>query len=190
VTTAVAQGGRSWRRALLWVLLALVIANLAVFAVERLLYTPFWVPTNSMWPTLMEDDRVLVDRNVALDDVERGDLVVLAVKDNLDAPADADASDKHTLLVKRVVALPGEAFEAHRGVLAIDATERIPEPYLLGRRGNTEIAQVDIPDGRIYVLGDNRNHSIDSRQFGTVPDEAIVGKVVARVWPLDRAETL
>lgn len=87
------------------------------------------------------------------------------------------------LMVKRVVALPGERIEAHDGIVVIDNSTTLDEPYLNGQRGATEVPPLDLDDDELFVLGDNRDHSIDSRTFGPVPRHAIIGVVTWRVWP-------
>jgi signal peptidase I len=141
-----------------------------------------------MVPTLYAGDRALVTRQTGLHDLKRGDLVVVAMSPKFDAPVDAKHDNDKVLIVKRVVGLPGEEIEAHNGVVAVGIDKRVKEPYLMGRRGSTEIAKTEIPKNHIWVLGDNRDHSVDSRKFGAVPADSIVGRVALRFWPLNRVE--
>jgi signal peptidase I len=173
-------------RRIFGLLLVVATANVIVFAVEALVYTPLRVPTNSMWPSLQEEDRIAVNHAVGFEDLERGDLVVFAVDEDSTRPVrPARGTDQH-LLVKRVIALPGEAVEARQGVVAVNGTRRLPEPYLLGRRGETEFDITRMGDDEVWVLGDNRDHSVDSRSYGPVPRSSVVGRVDFRYWPVNR----
>lgn len=173
-------------RRVLALLVVVATANVAVFVVEALVYTPLRVPSNSMWPSLQKHDRIAVNHTVGFRDLERGDLVVFAVNESSTRPArPGRGSDQH-LLVKRVIGLPGETIEARQGIVAVNQTERVPEPYLLGRRGNTAFESARLGNREIWVLGDNRDHSVDSRAFGPVPASSVVGRVSFRYWPLNR----
>ena len=83
--------------------------------------------------------------------------------------------------VKRVIGLPGETVEIHRGTVKIDG-EALEEPYLVGRDFNS-LGPTLVPPESYFVIGDNRNGSSDSRHWGPVPLENIVGKVLVRYWP-------
>jgi len=170
-------------------LLIVAAANAAVFAVEAALFTPLRVPTQSMWPSLQRHDRIAVNHQVAFSDLQRGDLVVFAVHSKSGEPVTPARDQEQKLIVKRVVALPGESVEARDGVVAVDQENRLGEPYLLGRRGDTQFPFERIRSGEVWVLGDNRDHSVDSREYGPVPAAAVVGRVAFRYWPLNRWHT-
>ncbi|MEU4090563.1 signal peptidase I, partial [Streptomyces aureus] len=131
---------------------------------------PVRVESTSMEPTLRAGDHLLVDDR-AYDHAppRRGDLVVF------------DGSG--TPLVKRVVAVGGDTVAIEDGVLEVDGR--------LVREPTVDPATVDgmyygpsrVPDGTVFVLGDNRRHSVDSRQFGPVPVTKVTGRVVLRWWP-------
>lgn len=177
------------RRRILTVLLVIAVANIVVFAIERRAYTPLKVPTQSMWPTLQAGDRIGVDHHVSLKELKRGDLVVFAVSRTSTHPVKPAKSGSSKLLVKRVIALPGESAEAHKGYVVGEQFDKyLPEPYLLGKRGHTEFPFTKIGKNEIFVLGDNRDKSVDSRVFGPVPAEAVVGRVAFRYWPPNRFE--
>jgi signal peptidase I len=171
------------RRRLLTVLLVIACANVAVFVVQRVAFTPLKVPTQSMWPTLQKGDRIAVDHTVPLKDLEQGDLVVFAVSKKSNKPV-RTSSENSKLLVKRVIAGPGQTIEAHKGYIVVEKFDRrLEEPYLRGRIGSTEIPFMRVNDDAVYVLGDNRDNSVDSREFGPVPERAVVGRVAFRYWP-------
>jgi signal peptidase I len=104
----------------------------------------------------------------------RGDIVVFGSPEDGDQP-----------LIKRVVALPSEHVAFRRGAVFIDGVE-LEEPYIDGditRCRNSRYCDLVVPEGTVYVLGDNRNDSTDSRAFGPVSVERIVGKAVVSFWP-------
>jgi signal peptidase I len=156
------------------VVLALVIALL----IKTFLFQAFYIPSESMTPTLKVHDRVLVNKlSYKLHDVHRGDIVVFK------APPHADPGIDD--LVKRVIGLPGEVVTGHGGHVFING-KQLPEKYL--PRGVTTSAfdARTIPPDSYWVMGDNRGNSKDSRSFGFITKKQIVGRVFLRIWPLPR----
>jgi len=163
----------------------------------------FFIPSASMEPQLREGDRVIVSRTAyRLHDVHRGDIVVFpsprAVpdedgfverwgKDALEALALRDPGEGE--LIKRVVGLPGETISAAGGRVVVDGRV-VREPYLPEGVATQDFGPVLIPDGHVFVLGDNRGNSSDSRVIGTVEVDAIVGRAIARIWPPGRTAFL
>jgi signal peptidase I len=130
------------------------------------------VEGQSMEPTLHSDQRLVVEKvTYRLHGPERFDVVVLQVP-----------SQGGELLIKRVIGLPGETVEFRDGQVYING-EMLDEPFIGAdtRPGRRE--QVTIPPLHIYVLGDNRDHSNDSRSFGPVPIENVVGRAWLSYWP-------
>jgi signal peptidase I len=168
-----ADEGAPRRRAGLRVVLAVVV----LLVVARLLVVePFAIPSGSMEPTLMPGEHVLADKlSYRLGGPHRGDLVVFR------APRSDD------VLLKRVVALPGQRVGIEDAVLVVDG-RRPREPYVTDRRliDGEYFGPITVPAGAVFVLGDRRSDSIDSRDFGAVPESRLIGRVDARVWPLDR----
>lgn len=103
----------------------------------------------------------------------RGDIVILK------RPGNPEGDD----LVKRVIGLPGETLELRDGVVYING-QPLDEPYLVNR-GHPSMAPTKIPQGNVFVMGDNRPNSNDSRHFGPVTIDSLLGKVWLRYWPLD-----
>ena len=175
---------------------AVIVGALVVaFLIKTFLLQAFFIPSGSMEPTLNVGDRVLVNK-LAYDfhDVRRGDLIVF------DRP-EAETGGVPDL-IKRVIALPGETIEFRDGVIYID-NRRLEEPYLppgfqtsglsltnagAGLCGGTAMCQV--PEGYVFVMGDNRNDSRDSRFFGPVEEDGIVGRAFLRVWPISNLDFL
>jgi signal peptidase I len=160
------------------VVLALIIALL----IKTFLFQAFYIPSESMVPTLKVHDRVLVNKlSYQMHPVHRGDIVVFK------APPGIDPSVKD--LVKRVIGLPGETIEARGdGHVYINGTE-LPEKWLpVGVRTDPGFSPIKIPPDSFYVLGDNRPNSKDSRYFPShfIRKKDIVGRVFLRIWPLNR----
>ncbi len=149
-----------------------VVALLAaLLAVRLFVAAPVRVAGDSMAPTLRGGQVVLIDK-LGVEDVARGDLVVFR-----DPNGDSTS-------VKRVIGLPGDRVVIRDAVLSVN-NERVDEPYV-------DQASIDglytpttrVPPGSVFVLGDNRARSVDSREFGPVALDEVDGRVVARFWPL------
>lgn len=166
------------RSAVEWVLLV-GAALLIAIVIKTFLFQAFWIPSESMVPTLEKNDRVLVNKlSYRLHDVNRGDIVVFKAPEG----ADSDVED----LVKRVIGLGGETIEGREdGHVYIDG-RRLEEPYLPAGTVSRVFPPVEIPAGSVFVLGDNRLASKDSTAFGPIPESAIVGRVFIRIWPPGR----
>lgn len=113
-----------------------------------------------------------VEPEYAFDPPERGEVIVF----NFPLQPDKD-------FVKRVIGLPGETVEVRRGYVYING-EALPEPYL-SRRDESGARKVTLEDDEYYVIGDNRRNSNDSRSWGPVPEDNIVGRVWLVYWPWD-----
>ncbi len=173
---------------------AVIVGALAVaLLIKTFLMQAYYIPSASMEPTLQIDDRVLVNKlSYQFGDIGRGDLIVFhRPEDQLQGEDD---------LIKRVIGLPGETIEIHEGriyILPVGETElrALTEPYLpegitTGGFVNTDNCAAatetscTIPDGYIFVMGDNRPGSKDSRFFGPISEDLVVGRAFLRVWPL------
>jgi signal peptidase I len=159
--------------------LVLVAASLAVALVVRgFLIQAFYIPSESMVPTLVKNDRVLVNKlSYKLHDVHRGDIVVFKAPEGA---ATAQVKD----LIKRVVGLPGETIEGRNGSIFIN-NKPLDEPYLPPDVRSRDFPPEKIPPNKIYVLGDNRQDSRDSTFFHAIDEDAIVGRAFVKIWPLN-----
>jgi signal peptidase I len=174
-----------FRGAVEW-LIVIVGAVVVALLIKTFLLQAFFIPSGSMLPTLEVGDRVLVNKlSYRFGDVGRGDLIVFERPDSA-------VSDDIKDLIKRVVALPGESLVIRDGRVFIDGA-LLNEPYLPdgtttspGTMGCSETDPCVIPENSVWVMGDNRGGSKDSRYFGAVPDDEIVGRAFVRVWPLNR----
>ncbi|MGI8684660.1 MAG: signal peptidase I [Acidimicrobiales bacterium] len=151
-------------------------ALLAAVGIKTYLIQAFYIPSASMEHTLNIQDRVLVNKlSYRLHDIHRGDIVVFERPPN-DVGQIRD-------LIKRVVGLPGETVEGHDGAVFVDGRQ-LREPYLEQGVTTTDFAPKRIPEGYVWVMGDNRGNSSDSRVFGAVEESSIIGRAFVRVWPL------
>jgi signal peptidase I len=159
--------------------LILVAASLAVALIVRgFLIQAFYIPSESMVPTLVKNDRVLVNKlSYKLHDVHRGDIVVFKAPEGA---ATAQVKD----LIKRVVGLPGETIEGRNGTIFIDS-KPLDEPYLPPDVRSRDFPPEKIPPKKMYVLGDNRQDSRDSTFFHAVDESKIVGRAFVKIWPLN-----
>jgi signal peptidase I len=152
-------------------------AFLVAFVVKTFLIQAFFIPSGSMLPTLHQDDRVLVNKlSYDLHDVHRGDLIVFERPEGESAGQIKD-------LIKRVVGLPGERIEQRDGDVYIDG-DLLEEPYLVDGTETTNLEPQTVPEGHVFVMGDNRGDSMDSRVFHAIDEDLIVGRAFVRVWPL------
>lgn len=164
-------------RALRDTLLTLITVAAAAVLVSTMLMPVLRIHGSSMTPTLKPGDIIAAART---GDFERGDLIAFWLNNRI--------------LVKRVIALPGEWIDIDEtGDVTIDGRP-LDEPYLTDKaRGDCDIElPYQVPDGRLFVMGDHRSTSADSRTdaVGCVAEEQIVGKPVFRIWPLDGLGTL
>ena len=168
-----------------WLVVGICALGLALL-LKAFLVEVFVIPSGSMEPTLMIDNRVVVYKlGYRMHDVNRGDVVVFRQPGQA-----ADADD----LIKRVVGLGGETVEIRGGRVYVDGT-RLEEPYLARAEstypavpipGCVNPAEPDrcvVPEGKILVLGDNRPGSRDGRYFGPVEVDTVVGRAFLKLWP-------
>lgn len=139
------------------------------------------IPTGSMLPTIQLEDRVIVDKFFFkhFDKISYGDIVVFH------PPASAHATDDY---IKRIVGLPGDKVQIRNKTTYIN-DQPLYEPYLLDR-ANNDFGPIVVPNDSVFVMGDNRNNSADSREWGFLPMENITGKTLFRYWPLDQIGAL
>lgn len=192
------QGTKSSARAVREILETIILAAFIFFGV-RLLVLNFKVDGQSMMPNLQNNELLLVNRN-AYEDVDlnswlnklpfierdgtwvvyefdppqRGDIVVF------DPPTSDDKP-----YIKRVIATEGETVSFRDGAVYVDDI-KLEEPYI--REGITDCqncAPVVVPEDNVFVLGDNRRNSSDSRVFGPVPVDNIIGKAIVTYWPIE-----
>lgn len=156
----------------------IILGAIVVLASRQFIYEPVEVHGKSMMPTFEENDRIIL---MKISDIERFDMIVFKVN-----------NDKNYL--KRVVGLPGDKVEIADDRLYINGVEA-EEPYLDENRKLAEewgyekltedLAEVTVPTGYYFVLGDNRLNSVDSRMLGFISKDMVIGEVKFRLSPLE-----
>jgi signal peptidase I len=181
-----------WRVTIDWVV-TIAGAILIVLAIKAWIVNPYRIPSSSMEPTLhcatpgngclaSFSDRVLANRLLyRFRGPERGDIIVFDTP-----PLAEERCGAGGTFVKRLVALPGETWRLEDGVVYIDG-QQLVEPYIEGgRRGDDTEGPHLVPEDHYVFMGDNRTQSCDSRAWGAVPQENLIGKVFAVYWPPTR----
>ena len=175
-----------------------VIAFVAALLIKTFLLQAFYIPSASMEPTLRSGDRVLVEKvSFRFGEPKRGDVVVFEREVDTTLPEEDSFIDDISNgirelfgfptegtqdFIKRVIAVEGQTVEVREGVLHINA-QPVEEPYLPEGTGTTDFPEYTVPDGEIFVMGDNRGNSDDSRSFGGFPVEDVIGRAFVLIWP-------
>lgn len=177
----------------------LAIALVMAFVIKSLAMQAFYIPSGSMLQTLQIGDRVLVEKvSYRLRSPERGEVIVFRRPGletqgfSLQETATSFLEgigvvqpDPERDLIKRIIGLPGETVELIDGVVHING-QALEEPYAAVEQ--RPFGPVVVPEGEYFVLGDNRTNSLDSRfGLGTIPEENIIGRTFAIIWPLPDA---
>jgi signal peptidase I len=171
------------RNAIEWIII-IVVALLVALVIKTFLFQAFYIPSESMEPTLKPGDRVLVNKlSYDLHSIHRSDIVVFKRP-----PAEA-GNPAIKDLIKRVVGLPGDTIEGIRGQVYING-QPLKESYLPPGTYTTNLRRQVVPAGAYFVMGDNRSNSSDSRFIGPIPGSLIVGRAFIRVWPLSSVDLL
>jgi len=218
-TQQTAKGGKGkkgsfWRELPVLIVVALGLALL----IKSFVIQAFFIPSESMENTLLKDDRVLVNKLVYwVRDIERGDVVVFSGVDSWDPevqveqPSNPVSGAFHWLgtafglipgekdYIKRVIGVPGDKVKCcdPKGRVTVNGTPLTEKDYIYpGDKPSNSPFEVTVPKGRLWVMGDHRTVSLDSRAHqgdpggGTIPAEKVVGRAFVIVWPFNRATTL
>lgn len=159
-----------------------IVAFVLAFGIRTAVAEVRWVPTGSMEPTIAAGDRLFTFKVIYyFKNPERGDIVVF------EPPNQAQEKAGNYPFVKRVIGLPGDTVEVRDGLVYVNDkvydVDSAREPlYSYG--------PVKVEDGTLFVLGDNRNESYDSHEWGFLPEENVIAKAVFVIWPLDRIKVL
>ena len=185
VRSDLSQKQRSQMRAIWEWVFVVVVAISAAMLIRVFLFQQYYIDGPSMQTTLMPQDRVLVNKmSYKLHDIHRGDVIVFDRVTN---------EVQHDDLIKRVLGLPGETLEIRSCIVYIDGIE-VDEPYLNPEQtsqiepsarcgSHTDMAPIVVPDHMVFVMGDNRVQSFDSRDFGPIDTDKVRGRAFVVIWP-------
>jgi len=165
----VVQDVKSWLRDIIFAVSTAIF--IVIFVVQ-----PVKVEGTSMLPRLVDQERIFVNRFIyRFTDMHRGDIVVFWYP-----------KDRTKSFIKRVVGVPGDEVEIRYGSVYVNG-QKVDEPYLKPEfRDHESLRREFVPVDQYFVLGDHRNSSNDSRNWGYVPRDLIYGKAVFRYWPMSR----
>ncbi len=184
-----------WRELPLLVVIALILAVL----IKTFVVQAFFIPSGSMLETLQVDDRVLVSKlSYVLGEPQRGDVIVF--DDPRGEPGETESlggrvwrnlaesigiRTPQSEFIKRVIGIGGDIVEGRDDVVYVNG-EAIKEPYLPRYATTFDFGPTEVPPGEVFVMGDNRGDSVDSRSFGSIPEADIVGRAFVVMWPATR----
>ncbi len=179
------RGHSSTRNTLEWVAV-IVGAVLVALLVKTFVVQAFRIPSESMVPTLETGDRVLVNKlSYKAHDLNRGDVVVFDRPESLPGGPDEPKD-----LIKRVIGLPGDELITRNGQVYVNG-RLLDEPYLPEGTPTLGIDQtLTVPEGKVLVMGDNRENSSDGRVFGPIDEDTIIGRAFMIMWPPGRIGAL
>jgi len=185
VRSDLSQKQRSQMRAIWEWVFVVVVAISAAMLIRVFLFQQYYIDGPSMQTTLMPEDRVLVNKmSYKLHDIHRGDVIVFDRVTN---------EVQHDDLIKRVLGLPGETLEIRSCIVYINGVQ-VDEPYLNPEQisqvepsarcgSHTDMAPVVVPEEMVFVMGDNRVQSFDSRDFGPIDSDKVRGRAFVVIWP-------
>lgn len=152
---------------------SLAIAGVLAIIIHTFLFAVVVVSGPSMETTLHNNERLIMNKIVYnFSDPKHGDIIVFHANEEDD-------------YIKRIIGLPGETIQYRNNQLFING-EAIEEPYLSDTTYTTDFGPLEIPEGTVFVMGDNRLNSSDSRIIGSISEDKIVGRVNLLIWPLNR----
>lgn len=174
-------------RSFVWETFKVIVISLAIIIpVRYFLIQPFYVQGASMHPNFEDKEYLIIDEiSYRFHEPARGEIVVFRYP-----------RDPKQFFIKRIIGLPGEELEIHDSQITIYNDENPAgivldeSPYLSGDVKTLGNLQISLGDNEYYVMGDNRTSSLDSRGFGAISYDAIIGKVWLRGWPLNRAAVI
>lgn len=171
----------TYRRIALYILIALAI----VTPIRLFVAQPFLVAGRSMTPTFEPGDYLVIDElSYRIGTPQRGDIIVFRYP-----------LDPAQVFIKRIVGLPGETVQVGRGRVTVVSPDKtaiavLDEPYRGDDSGRDRLSTTTLHDDEYFVLGDDRDASTDSRVWGPLQSRLIIGRTVARLWPLSRASVM
>ena len=173
----------------------LVLTLLIYLVIHNFVAQPFEVQQSSMVPTIVHGEYILIDKlTIRFNSYEYGDVVVF------NPPSDSGLATDGIPFIKRIIGLPGDTVSLENGRVFVtrpgESPVRIEEPYVVTEADGSTAATIPrdgegtrewlVPDGSYFVMGDNRPHSQDSRAFGPITEDLILGRAWLRYFPLER----
>ena len=161
--------------------LTLVIAIVLAFLIRVFIAEPRYIPSDSMFPTLQQGDRLVVEKvSYYFHPPRRGDIVVFQPPTQLQM----QGYEKNQAFIKRTIALGGDILSVQNGIVYVN-DRSLTENYI-AELPLYNLPPIQVPEGTIFVMGDNRNNSNDSHIWGFLPETNIIGHAVLRFWPWSR----
>tara|TARA_Y100001970_G_scaffold294341_1_gene451051 strand:+ start:20826 stop:21410 length:585 start_codon:yes stop_codon:yes gene_type:complete len=169
---------KDFKNLIIWIIIALIIRWQVI--------EPRWIPSGSMLPTLQIKDKILVEKlspklnfSNNLKSLKDKIIVFYAPKILIDSGYESD-----TALIKRVIGIPGDKIEIKEGTLYVN--DILQDKYPTDKNINYSGGPYVVPENSLWVMGDNRNNSMDSHIWGFLPYEKVIGKALIRYWPLNQ----
>ena len=169
---------KDFKNLVIWVIIALII--------RWQVFEPRWIPSGSMLPTLQIKDKILVEKISPKLNISRN---LSGLRDQIiifNAPKILIDSgyESNTALIKRVIGVPGDKIEVKDGYLYVN--DILQDKYPTDKEINYSVGPYIVPEYSLWVMGDNRNNSMDSHIWGFLPYEKVIGKALIRYWPLNK----
>ncbi len=164
---------KSWKRELSEWVISLSVAVGVALLFQTYVYAQSEVHNVSMQKTLVAGQRLIEDKwSYRFHEPQQGDIVII------------NGPESEVRLIKRVIGLPGDVISFHDGQVYVNDV-LLEESYVFGKTFPGKLAMpLTVPEGEVFVMGDNREHSLDSRDLGPIALSSIEGKAVFRIWPL------
>ena len=169
---------KDFKNLVIWVIIALIIRWQVI--------EPRWIPSGSMLPTLQIKDKILIEKlspkinfSGNLSNLKNQIIVFNAPKILIDS-----GYNSNTALIKRVIGIPGDKIEVREGTLYIN--DILQNNYPTDKEINYSVGPYIVPEDSLWVMGDNRNNSMDSHIWGFLPYKKVIGKAFIRYWPLNK----
>ena len=168
---------KDFKNLFIWIIIALIIRWQVI--------EPRWIPSGSMLPTLQIQDKILVEKLTPkitsksnLSKLKNKIIVFNVPEQLIEAGYESDIA-----LIKRVIGIPGDTIEVKEGILYLNNIAQ--NNYISDKNINYTTGPYVVPENSLWVMGDNRNNSMDSHIWGFLPYEKVIGKAVFRYWPLN-----
>ena len=168
---------KDFKNLFIWIIIALIIRWQVI--------EPRWIPSGSMLPTLQIQDKILVEKLTPkitsksnLSKLKNKIIVFNVPEQLIEAGYESDIA-----LIKRVIGIPGDKVEVKQGILYLNDIAQ--NNYISDSNINYSIGPYIVPENSLWVMGDNRNNSMDSHIWGFLPYEKVIGEAIFRYWPLN-----